>query len=152
MSAALILASSAPTWAREPLDGTYLTLGPVGAGAHVAGEWVTAVGGELSVVQVVEDRFPAALGVSGGGVSYGGRSGGRLWLEVEAATGGPLPLGLGAGVTTEVDHMRPYRLGGQATAWIFIGIVPYVRVGVLQETGRFLEAGVMFKIPARRFP
>ncbi len=146
----LMLADTAS--ARDPLDGTYVMIGPVAAAAFVADEWVSAVGGELSVVNVVESRFPAAMGLTAGGVSYAGRPGGRLWLEAEVATGAPVPVGLGLGVATEVDPVRPYRAGAQATLWIFTGIVPFVRAGAVRETGVFFEAGVMLKIPARRFP
>jgi hypothetical protein len=134
------------------LDGIYLTLGPVGAASRVADSWYSAVGGELSIVDVVEHRFPAALGVSGGGVSYAGRAGGRLWLEAESGISRPLPMGLGIGVAAEVDRVRPPRLGPEATLWIYWGIVPYVRIGTVRETGSFVEAGLMLKIPARRFP
>jgi hypothetical protein len=149
---ALFLAGATPAWAAEPLDGTYLTIGPVGAAARVGAAWVSAVGLELSVVNVSERRLPVALGGTVGGVSYAGRAGGRFWIEGELALGGPLPLGLGVGPAVEVDRVRPFRPGGQATIWIFVGIVPYARVGALRDTGLFFEAGAMLKIPARRFP
>jgi hypothetical protein len=148
---ALLLVAAAAAQA-DPLDGTYVTVGPVGAAAHVEGEWVSAVGLELSIVNVIEQRLPAAIGGTFGGVSYAGRPGGRFWLEGEVALGGPLPAGIALGIATEVDRVRPYRPGAQATIWFLVGFVPYVRAGVLRETGAFFEAGVMLKIPARRFP
>lgn len=151
----LLLASLASSRAAaQSLDGTYVTLGPVAAGARVEGDWVSAVGLELSVARVREQDFPGALGVCAGGVSYGGRRGGRLWLEGEAAIAAPLPfpVGLSAGLTAEVDRVLPARIGGEATLWFLAGLVPYVRTGAVSRSGVFFEAGVMFKIPARRWP
>jgi hypothetical protein len=138
----------------DSLDGIYLTIGPVAAAARVASEWVSAVGLELSVARVTERAFPAAWGVAGGGVSYGGRAGGRLWLEAEAAIYEPLPvpIGVSLGAAAEVDAVRPPRWGAQATLWFCAGFVPYLRAGSVAETGRFVEVGIMLKIPARRFP
>jgi hypothetical protein len=135
------------------LDGVYITAGPLGAAVETNGAWFSGAGLELSVVHVRERALPAAYGVALGGISYIGRDGGRLWLELEAAIGQPLPFGVGLGVGPALDigAERPTRLGGQATLWIFAGIVPYVRVGTIAETGGFFEAGVMIKIPARRF-
>jgi hypothetical protein len=149
-----------PAWGEErpeklpspaDLDGIYLTLGPVGALTRVDGEWLTAVGGEVSVVKIRERCFPAAGGLSFGGVSYAGRDGGRLWGEVEVAVNRPLPfaVGLSAGVAVEVDPVRVPRWGWQGTLWIFAGIIPYARIGTLQETGGFVELGVAIKFPRR---
>lgn len=135
------------------LDGIYLTLGPIGAATRVEGDWFSSAGAELSVVYVREKCYPAAVGVAGGGISFAGREGGRLWAEAEVAFNRPLPfgVGLGAGLVAEVDANRPARLGPQATLWVFAGIIPYFRMGTVEETGSFVELGVMIKIPARRF-
>ncbi len=133
------------------LDGWYVTVGPLGAAVDVAGQWISAAGGELSVAQLAEARIPAVLGVCAGGVSYGSRAGGRLWLEAEVGLERPLPfaLGIGIGAAAEVATVGPTRLGAQATLWAIGGLVPYVRVGALETTGGFFEAGVMFKVPIR---
>ncbi len=154
-----LVASGGVAEARKPprspadLDGLYVTLGPVGAATRVEGEWLSAVGGELSVVLVRERCLPAAVGVDVGGMSYAGRDGGRLWAEAEVAVGRPLPfgLGIGGGVAAEVDANRRPRWGWQGTLWVFAGIIPYFRVGSVEESAGFLEVGVMIKIPARRF-
>jgi hypothetical protein len=131
------------------LDGWYITIGPVAAATRVAGSWWSAVGLEASVVRVAEASLPAAFGVATGGVSYAGRAGGRLWLEAELAVGPPVPAGLGVGVVAEVDPVAPPRPGAEATLWVYAGLVPYVRVGTVETTGAFLEAGVMVKLPIR---
>lgn len=138
--------------AQEDLDGVYVTLGPVAAGTHIDEGFTTAAGLELSVVRITEHRIPAALGVCGGGFSYGTRPGGRVWAELEVAQGHPLPMALGVsiGVTAEIDPVRRPRLGAQGTIWGFAGVIPYLRIGSLEEVGTFVEAGVMIKLPALR--
>ena len=131
------------------LDGWYLTIGPVGAASHVAGDWLSAFGLEASVVRVTEHGLPGAIGLCGGGVSYAGRAGGRLWAEIEVGLGSPLPLGLGVGAAVEVDPVEPPRSGVEATLWAYAGLVPYVRVGTVKISGGFIEAGVMIKVPVR---
>jgi hypothetical protein len=133
------------------LDGWYVTLGPLGAAVDVAGKWVSAAGGELSVAHLAEAHIPAVLGLCVGGVSYGSLAGGRLWFEGEVGLERPLPfaLGIGVGVAAEVATVGRTHLGVQATLWAIGGLVPYVRVGALETTGGFFEAGVMFKVPIR---
>mgnify|MGYP001589477805 CR=1 FL=1 len=135
------------------LDGVYLTLGPLGVLTRVHGQTTTGTGLELSVVHVDEHAWLAAYGVAVGGVGYTERDGGRLWLEAEVAHQGSLPvaIGLGLGVTAEVDPVRPPRFGAQATLWVFAGIVPYVRVGTLAQAGTYLEAGIIIKVPVAQF-
>jgi hypothetical protein len=138
----------------QSLDGVYITVGPVGAASRVGEAWVSAVGAEVSVVRVAETRIPAALGVAVGGISHSGLPTSRLWLEAEIAVLRPLPLpvGLGAGLATELHTVSPPRLGAQATLWFLAGLVPFVRAGAISGSGTFIELGVMLKIPARRFP
>jgi hypothetical protein len=133
------------------LDGWYLTLGPVAAAAHVEGDWISAVGGEISIVHLAEHKIPAVIGISGGGVSYGSLPGGRLYLEAEVGLEQPLPfaVGLALGATAQVDRTDPPRLGAQATLWAIGGVVPYVRVGAVEVNGAYVEAGVMLKVPVR---
>jgi len=134
------------------LDGIHLTIGPVASAVRIEQAWTPAAGAEVSVVAVREQCRPAAVGFAFGGVSYTDRDGGRLWFEVEAALKDPLPvaIGLGVGAAAEVDPVEPARLGGQATLWVFAGVIPYLRIGTLDHEGTFLETGVMLKIPALR--
>ncbi len=108
----------------------------------------------MSVVRVREHGALAGLGVDVGGVSYAGQAGGRLWLELEAAVHDPLPVavGLSAGPAVETSLGGIERVGAQATLWLYLGVVPYVRVGTLPADGNFVEMGLMFKVPAHRFP
>ncbi len=143
-----------PDPARSPAnqDGLWITLGPVGGASRIDGEWYSSVGGELSVLGLWRHGFPALVGLAGGGVSYQERPGGRIWLDAEVAMNEPLPfaIGLAVGAVTEVDAIRHPRFGVQGTLWVFAGVVPYARVGRLEESGTFLELGLMIKIPVRR--
>src|SRR5262249_46930021 len=106
------------------LDGWYVTLGPIGAAVDVAGQWVSAAGGELWGPPLAGARPPAVLGVCAGGVSYGARAGGRLWLEGEVGLERPLPfaIGIGIGIAAEVATVGPTHLGAQATLWAIGGL------------------------------
>jgi hypothetical protein len=151
------LATPGLAFAEEPhlrstadLDGTYLTVGPVAGALASQEQWDSAVGAELSLVQLREGCIPALLGFSFGGVVFDDRPGTRTWLEAELAIDRlPVKLGLSGGLAAELDRVRPPRFGTQATLWAFAGIVPYVRVGWLDETGSFFETGVMIKIPVK---
>ena len=135
------------------LDGMHVTIGPVASAVHIEDAWTPAAGAEISFVNVMEHCRPAAFGFAFGGVSYTDRDGGRLWFEIEAALKDPLPVavGIGVGAAAEVDPVKDARFGGQATLWVFAGVIPYVRAGTLDGEGTFLEAGVMLKVPALRF-
>ena len=50
---------------------------------------------------------------------------------------------------TAGDH-HP-RLGGAVAIWGFLGVVPVVRVGVLDEAGAFVEVGASLSLPAIRW-
>jgi hypothetical protein len=135
------------------MDGVHVTIGPVGAVTHIEDSWYSAAGAELSLVYLREHCLPAAVGLAGGGISYAGRDGGRLWLEAEVAFNRPLPFGIGVsgGVVAEVDPVAEPRYGVQGTLWVFAGVIPYVRAGTVDVSGDFVEIGVMVKIPAVRF-
>jgi hypothetical protein len=152
----LVLLAAAPARAGEPrpLDGIWITLGPVAAAARVEDEWHSAVGAELSVARVRESALPAAIGVCAGGVRYTGRRGSRFWLEGELGLASPLPfpIGIAAGGAVQIDPVEPPRFGGQATLWFLAGVVPFVRAGAVERSGAFVEVGLMLKIPVRRFP
>lgn len=135
-------------------DGLWLTIGPVGGAVRVEGDWFSAFGLEGSVVYLRERRLPALIGGSFGGMSYAGRGGGRFWLEAEIAVNDPLPfaIGLGFGPAAELGRSQPTHLGIQGTLWVFAGVLPYIRAGALEQTGGFVEIGILIKVPAIRFP
>lgn len=139
--------------ASSDLDGLYVWLGPAGAAARVEGRWLSSWGGSLQVVRV---RERAPVGVAGAWLSashYAGRDGGRIALEGVIGTRrllGPM-LGVGAGPVIELGDLHHPRPGFEASAWIFAGITPYVRVGWVAETGGLVELGAQLSLPVRRW-
>jgi hypothetical protein len=132
------------------LDGTYITVGPVAGALVIQDSWNSAVGAELSLVRLREHRLPALLGISLGGVVFDDRKGVRTWAELELGVDrGPVKWGLSGGLAVELDRTLPPHFGAQATLWVFAGIVPYVRIGTLVESGSFFETGVMIKVPVK---
>ncbi|HVV83152.1 MAG TPA: hypothetical protein VHE35_08725 [Kofleriaceae bacterium] len=135
------------------LDGTYLWLGPSGAAARIDGGWYSSWGGGLQLLRV---REHARLGVVGGwlsGIHYAGRDGGRVALEAVVGTRrlfGPV-VGLSAGPVLELGERHHPWAGAQASAWLWAGISPYVRVGTVQDAGGYVELGVQVSLPAHRW-
>jgi hypothetical protein len=139
----------APPRQAGTLDGTYVAVGPVGAAVRIAGGWDAAFGGELSLARVQERRPLAGFGLTLGAATYTERSGGRLWADLQAATRwlGPA-VGAGLGPVLEIDDLRPPRWGAQVSLWVYVGVIPYLRLGHLETTGTFLEVGLRVPLPA----
>lgn len=130
------------------LDGTYLALGPAAAFVHADGQWDGGFGGEISLVRVRERERVAALGLAAGALRLAAVDRGRVWAELLAGSRlAGLHAGLAAGATMEIDETRPPRWGGHATVWIFAGVVPYARLGVVEEGGPFAEMGIKIALP-----
>ena len=135
------------------LDGMYAWLGPSGAAARIDGGWYSSWGGGVQLVRI---RERAALGVVGAwlsGIHYAGRDGGRVALEGVVGTRrllGPM-VGVGLGPVVELGLRHHPWPGAQVSAWLFAGISPYVRVGVVSGAGAYVEAGVQVSLPARRW-
>lgn len=134
--------------AEGTLDGTYVALGPVGAGLYIDGDWDAAFGGEVSLARVQERRALAGYGLTLGAAAYTERSGGRLWADLQAGTRrlGPT-LGVGLGPVVEIDDLRPPRWGLQGSIWLYAGAIPYLRAGHLERTGTFVEFGLRIPLP-----
>jgi hypothetical protein len=132
------------------LDGTYLTIGPVVAGLHSHAGWDGGFGGELGLVRVREACAVAGAGVLVGGVRRVVGHGGRVWLELLAATRrlGDLPVGVTLGLAADVDEVVPPRLGWQAAVFAHAGVTPYVRVGAKWADRWHVEAGLKISLPA----
>jgi hypothetical protein len=127
----------------------WVTAGPIAGAVHLDDTWNSAVGAELSLVRVREADRVSLVGVAVGFVVFDEREGARVSAELELGSDVGPGFGFSAGVAGEFDQVTPPRLGAQGTLWFFAGIVPYVRAGVLAETGAFVETGLMIKIPVR---
>lgn len=135
------------------LDGSYLFLGPVGAAVTIEEEWDGAFGGHAAWLRIRERRAIAAAGASLGGVRYSARDGGRVWLEGVVGTRrlGNVLIGLSAGPAIELAPTEHPRAGVTGAAWLFAGIVPYLRGGAFDEAGAFVEIGVAIALPIGRW-
>ena len=139
------------------LDGTYLALGPIAAlvRAGEAGEasWDGGFGGEIVLVRVREHEAVASLGISAGALRLTTEDRGRAWSEIMLGSRiAGIHAGLGAGASVEIDEVRPPRWGGHATVWIFAGVVPYARMGVVEGGGPFAEIGIKIAFPVFSWP
>lgn len=134
------------------LDGIYLWLGPVGAGARAGAAWDSSFGAAATLVRVREGEALAALGASLGASRWTARDGGRLWLDAIAGTRriGGWMLGVSAGPLVELAALAHPRIGGSVGVWAFLGVTPFVRAGSVAEGGTFVEAGLHFALPVLR--
>ena len=134
----------------DNVDGLYLMLGPLGAFSYLEGERQGIFGGNLLVLRVRERAPLATLGMAVGGLRYTVAERGRVWSEaILGARVWANHVGLGIGPVLEVDRVAPARVGGQVTAWLFLGVIPYFRAGYIDGRGPFLELGVQLMLPAR---
>jgi hypothetical protein len=134
------------------LDGLYVWLGPTGDATRADASWDTAFGGELAITHIHEAATLAAIGGSFGITKFTAHDGGRLWLDAVAGTRalGHTMVGLTAGPVMEVSDIEHPRLGASVGAWAFVGVTPYVRAGVVDENGRFIEIGLHAVLPVFR--
>jgi hypothetical protein len=141
--------------ARLPLqadhDGTYVHLGPTAAAVRRAGDWDTVVGGALSLLRVREDDALAVIGGRITGARWTEAHGGRVTFEAVAGASLGVIVGVAAGPLVDLGDLHHPRIGGSATIWCYAGVVPYLRVGVLDTSGGFVEAGVEIPLPVFRW-
>jgi hypothetical protein len=146
-------ATPAPLPSAANLDGVYLALGPVASAVRGEDGWDGGFGGEALVVRVREQDALAAIGLGLGGIRFAQINKGRIWADAVAGTEKLFGVGLGVslGVTAEVGELQAPRWGWQVTAWAFTGVVPYVRVGQVEQSGSFVDAGIKITLPALRW-
>lgn len=136
------------------LDGWYAWLGPTGAAGRIDGVWDSAFGADLAVLRVREGAPLAVVGAAVGGSLWTERDGGRVYLEAIAGTrlGGPRGwvAGVSAGPLIELAEAAHPRLGGAVGVWMFAGVTPFARVGVVADLGAFAEVGIHLALPVFR--
>ena len=137
-----------PTW---DLDGIYLWLGPVGAASTIDSDWDSTFGADLAVVRIREREPLSAIGFDAGASLWTARDGGRIWLDVLAGTrlAGRI-YGVSVGPLVELSDFAHPRYGGSVGVWAFFGITPFVRIGVVDELGPFVDVGVHIALPVLR--
>lgn len=134
------------------LDGVYFTLGPTGGAVYSRAGWDSGFGGEISVVRLRERELVGALGLGLGGIHFATADRGRVWADLQLGSRRLLGLGAGvsAGASAEIDAVIPPRWGAQATVWVFLGVIPYVRLGAVQKSGVYVDLGVKIALPVFR--
>lgn len=144
---------SDPLPSTADLDGTLFALGPVAAAVYAGEAWDGGFGGEVMLVRIREGRPLAALGIAAGGIRFAEAGNGRLWVDVLVGTKKLFGVGLGVsgGLAVEVGDLQRPRFGWQATLWGYAGVLPYVRVGDVEDSGFFMDAGVKITLPAIRW-
>lgn len=135
------------------LDGFYIWLGPTLAASHLDGELDSTFGGELAIVRVKEQHALAVLGGSVGASKWTTRDGGHVWLDAVVGTRALGPaMGLTVGPFIELAELAHPRLGASIGVWMFTGVTPFVRVGVVQDSGVVAEVGLHIALPVFRTP
>ena len=139
--------------ARGGLDGSYLLLGPVAGMVRANGSWESGFGGALSLVRVRERRSLAALGLGIGALRLARGDRGLLWADFQVGSRrlAGLLMGFTAGVSADVGELISMRLAGHAGVWVFAGVVPYARIGVMQKSGTYVDFGIRVALPTFRF-
>lgn len=136
----------------DNVDGLYLMLGPLGALYYLDRARQSTFGGQVVGLRVRERKPIATLGLAFGALRYTTADRGRAWVDLIVGTRiRSVHVGVGIGPVLELDQVAPARVGGQASVWLFAGIIPYLRVGHVVETGTFLEMGLQLMLPARRW-
>jgi hypothetical protein len=137
-----------PSW---DLDGLYLWLGPIGAASVVESDWDSTFGGDLSIVRIRERRTLSAIGFNAGATLWTERDGGRIWLDAIAGTRlGTRTYGVSAGPLVELSELSHPRYGASVGVWGFFGVTPFLRAGVVDELGAFVDVGVHIALPVFR--
>lgn len=144
---------SPPGAGASPPPRHFAALGVLGGAVRLEGAWDSVIGAELAVGGLCDECPLAAWAAGASFVGFGERGGGRASLEGALGTRWPtgLLLGASAGPVLQVDPLRRPRAGGQASVWLFAGVVPYVRVGAVERSGLFVDLGLRIPLPAGRW-
>ncbi len=139
------------------LDGLHLWLAPTGgyteapSGGGADGD--SYVGLELAVTRIRERELLGTAGLIVGAGRYASSDAGRIWAHALAGTrrGTGWMIGATAGPILELSPISRPRLGASAGLWMFVGVVPFVRVATLEGRGVFAEAGLSIALPVVRW-
>ena len=133
----------------EDLDGWYVHLGPEVAAVRRDDAWDSVAGGALSIARVHEHATLALVGARVMAARWTA-GGGRVGLEGMAAAPLGTMVGISAGPLVDFGDFHHPRIGASGSIWCFAGVVPYVRVGVIEASGGFVEAGIAIPLPVWR--
>src|SRR5262249_29825361 len=115
------------------------------------GAWDSVVGGTASLLRLRENEALALVGGRVTGARWAEAHGGRVGVEgVVGIRPFGMLFGASAGPMIDLGDLHHPRVGGCATIWCFAGVVPYLRVGVIEASGGFIEAGLELPLPVWR--
>jgi hypothetical protein len=134
---------------QENLDGWYVHLGPEIAAVRRDDAWDSVAGGSLSIARVHEHATLALVGARVMAARWTA-GGGRVGVEGVAAVPLGTMVGISAGPLVDLGDFHHPRIGATGSIWCFAGVVPYVRVGVIEASGAFVEAGISIPLPVWR--
>jgi hypothetical protein len=140
-------AQAKPSW---DLDGLYLWLGPTTAASHIDSDWDSTIGADATVIRVRERDALGAIGATFGASRWTVRGGGRIWLDGLIGTRIGRMVGMSAGPILELSELAHPRPGASVGVWLFAGVTPFARVGVVDELGTFAEIGLHIALPVYR--
>lgn len=135
------------------LDGLIFWLAPWGARTEGPNGADSCVGAELAVTRVREREALGLIGGSAGAGRYASSDAGRLWVNAAVGTrrGTGWMIGGSAGAILELSPTARPKLGASAGVWMFVGVVPFARLGTLEGRGVFAEVGVEIALPVLRW-
>lgn len=139
--------NATPSW---DLDGIYFWLGPTGAASHIDAEWDSTIGADATVIRVRERDAIGVIGGTLGASRWTVRGGGRIWLDGLLGTRLWKMVGASAGPLLELNELSHPRLGASVGLWAFVGVTPFVRAGMVQDLGGFVELGLHIALPVIR--
>jgi hypothetical protein len=128
-------------------------LGVTGAATHDDGTWDSVFGLEAATVRVRERALLSVVGVGLAGARVAGDERWRLSLDglVGTRVGRRAVVGLSLGPTVDFAELAHPRYGASARAWVFVGLTPYVRIGVLSDGSAYVDLGAQLSLPIARF-
>ena len=137
----------------DDLDGCYVWLGPSGGAGYLDSKWDSLIGADATVMRVQEHEPLGAIGGTIGASRWTARGGGRAWLEAVAGTRllDRTMVGASLGSVVEMSDTTHPRFGASVGVWAFFGVTPYVRVGVVDTDGAFVEVGLHIALPVYRW-
>jgi len=143
-------ASSGTSVAAGKLDGSYIALGPLASAQATETRWDAGFGGVLLFARVRERSALVAWGAGTGGMRVAHGDYALVWGELFLATdrGLGVPVGASAGPLVHIDEVQPARFGWHVGAFLYAGVMPYVRVGLLPDDRGFVDAGLVIPLPA----
>ena len=135
------------------LDGGYVWLGVTGAATHDEDGWDSLFGVQTAVLRVRERARLTVVGVGLAGARIATTDRWRVSLDgvIGTAIGSRIKAGLALGPMLDLAELQHARVGAGGMAWLFVGLTPYVRFGVLVDGTTYVDVGAQLDLPVARW-